>query len=158
MFDKLSRRWEFFREMQALLKQAEVEARLAGSRMVEAEHLLTAMAAVPFGPASRALGRLGLSRDRIAGAIERERCGALALAGVQTAGMPAMRPFTGGRSLRWNQSARLAADRSCHEAPDDPRLRMLLGIVHAEAGVMPRLLTELDVSREDIEQAVRTAS
>lgn len=158
MFERLSRELEFFREMQALIKQAEVEARLAGSRMVEAEHLLTAMAAVPFGPASRVLELLGLSRERIAGAIERERDGALALAGVQAAGMPATRHVIRDPGPRWNQSAKLAAERSCGETPEDPRLRMLLGIVHAEAGVIPRLLTELDVSREDIEQAVRTAS
>lgn len=158
MFDKLSRERRLFRELQAFLKQVEIEARLAGARRVEAEHMLMAMAAVPSGHAGRALELLGLSRDRIANAIERERRGALALAGIQTADVPAARPVTGGRGLRWNQSARLAAERSCREAPDDPMLRMLLGIVHAEAGVVPRLLVELDISPQDVKQAVHAAA
>ena len=37
MFDELSRELEFFRKMRALIKQAEVEARLAGSHMGETE-------------------------------------------------------------------------------------------------------------------------
>jgi hypothetical protein len=49
MFDELSRELEFFRKMRALIKQAEVEARLAGSHMGETERLPVAMAAVPFG-------------------------------------------------------------------------------------------------------------
>jgi hypothetical protein len=50
IFDKLSRELEFFRKVRALIKQAEVEARLAGSHMVEAEHLPAAIAAVHFSP------------------------------------------------------------------------------------------------------------
>ncbi len=49
MFDKLRRELKLCREMRALIKQAEVEAHLACSHMVEAEHLPAAMAAVPFG-------------------------------------------------------------------------------------------------------------
>ncbi len=157
MFDKLRQDLEFFREGRPFIKRAEVEARQAGSHYVEAEHLLMAMATVPFGRASRALEMLGLSRDRIFNAIEQERSEALALAGVQT-GLPPVRPVAEGRNLRWSQSAKLAAERSCREASDDPRVRMLLGIVHAEAGVVPRLLLELGVSSEDVEEAVRTTN
>jgi hypothetical protein len=61
MSDKLSRKLELFRKMRALIiKQAEVEARLAGSHMVEAEHRWTS----PPGSPRSSLGRWSFAMAR----------------------------------------------------------------------------------------------
>ncbi len=59
--------------------------------------------------------------------------------------------------MRWGESAQ-RVERSIGQSPDDASLRLLLAIVHAEAGVIPRLLTELGVSVREIETAVSRAT
>ncbi|MGQ0680233.1 MAG: hypothetical protein ACT4OM_11390 [Actinomycetota bacterium] len=79
---------------------------------------------------------------------------ALAVAGVHVTVMPARTPFLEGRSLRWSRSAVLAAERSCGYESGDALLRMLLGIVNAEAGATPRLLRELNVTPREVARMV----
>jgi ATP-dependent Clp protease ATP-binding subunit ClpA len=146
---------QFRGEVRGLLLQAQDEAAARGAPTVEAEHLLLAMTTVPFGSASRILEDLRLSHDRVAGALDRERARALALVGVDTRRLPRPRPIHDIRRIGWGQSARSAAERSTGEAHADPQLRMLLGIVRAEVGVIPRLLAELGLTRGDVEDAVR---
>ena len=62
---------------------------------------------------------------------------------VEAHRLPQPRPICDSRRLRWGQSARSAAERSTREDHADPQLRMLLGIVRAGVGVIPRLLAEL---------------
>lgn len=149
---------QFRQEMAALTASAEVAARQAGSAQVEAEHLLLAIATAGFGVAAAVLDALGLTPDRIASALARERASALALAGVDTSGLPPARPRLFAKHLRWGRSAMLAVERSCEERPTDPTLRVLLGIVHAEAGIVPRLLAELNLTVAAVEEAVRVAT
>lgn len=156
MFDKIIGSKQFRGELQELLLRAQDEAADRGAPAVEAEHLLLAMAAVPFGQASRVLQALGVSRDSIAQALDRERTSALAVVGVETRGLPHPQPVRDSRRHLWGPSARLAAERSTKEDSADTQLRILLGIVHAEAGVIPRLLAELGLTTSDVEETART--
>lgn len=145
---------QFREEVAALVPRAAAAAAARGAPAVEAEHLLLAMAAGRFGRATQALQDLGLSPATTGAALDREQTAALALVGVDVMGLPGPRPVPDPRRLRWGQSARLAAERSTREEHPDPRLRMLLAIVHAQAGVVPRLLAELDLTVADVEAAV----
>ena len=158
MFDKLRRASAAPREVTALLRRAAEEARLAGAPACEAEHILLAMVDGPEESASAVLSSLGLGRDHIIEGLDRELTSALARAHVQLAELP--RAHVGGDSsrVRWGESAQRVVERSIRESPDDASLRLLLAIVHAEAGVIPRLLTELGVRVREIETAVSRAT
>ena len=154
MFEGLRHAAKTHRHVVELIRRAEREARRLGAPALEAEHFLLAM---PDGAdvAAEVLSSLGLSRERMAEALDRELAAALARADLHVAPLPRPRPADPGVRLEWGQSARRAAERSIGESPEDPGLRMLLAIVHAEGGIVPRLLTELGVPVEDVEEAVR---
>ena len=142
------------RDMRAMSERAALDARRLRASSVESEHLFAAIAAGCFGAASQALAHLGISHSAVVAAIEREHASALALAGVRSHALPP--PTAPEDRPAWGRSAMRAAERSCDEnGPDDPRLRVLLGIVHAEAGVMPRVLQELGVTSVAIDDAVQ---
>lgn len=158
MFDKLRRASAAPREVMGLLRRAEEEARLLGASACDAEHILLALVDGPGESASAVLSSLGVGHERIIEGLDRELAAALARAHVQLAELP--RPHAQGDSarVRWGESAQRVAARSIRESPDDVSLRLLLAIVHAEAGVIPRLLTELGVSVREIETAVSRAA
>lgn len=158
MFDKLRRASAAPRNVMVLLKRAEAETRALGAPACEAEHILLALLEEPGVAASAVLCSLGLSRERITEALERELASALARARVYVAELPRPRAQGGSGRIRWGESAQRAVERSIRERPDDPSLRILLAIVHAESGVMPRLLAELGVSVGDVEAAVSRAT
>lgn len=137
-----------------LLRRAEQQARLLGAPACDAEHILLALVDGPGESASAVLSSLGLGRQRITEGLEREMTTALASAHVHLAQLPGPAGLEDGGRIRWGESAQRVVERSVHESPDDPSLRLLLAIVHAEAGVIPRLLTELGVSVREIETAV----
>ncbi len=154
MLDKVRRVSAAPRDVMVVLKRAEDEARVLGAPTCEAEHILLALVDVPTESASGILSSLGLSRERIIEALERELTSALARAHIHVAELP--RPHSLGEShrVRWGESAQRVVERSIRESADDASLRMLLAIVHAEGGVIPRLLPELGVSVGDVEIAV----
>lgn len=157
MFDRLWQVSAAPRDVMALLSAAEKEARLLGAPACEAEHILLALVDGPNVAASTVLSSLGLSRERIAEGLERELANALARVHVHLVELPHPLPRRDSGRMRWGESAQRAAERSIREAPEDPGLRMLLAVVHAESGVIPRLLAELGVSVANIETAVDQA-
>ena len=157
MLEKLRQASETHRQIKELITRAAAEARQLGAPALEAEHLLLALVDAP-DPAAGVLSSLGFSRERIIQGLDRELATALARARVRLAQLPPPPARPPGRHLPWGQSARRAAERSIEESPADPSLRMLLAIVHAEGGVIPRLLAELRVRVEDVEAAVSRAA
>lgn len=153
MFDKLRRVAVAPRDVMVVLQRAEEEARALGAPTCEAEHILLALVGGPAMSASGALSSLGLSREGITQALERELASALALTHIHLAELPRAPRGDSGR-VPWGESAQRVAERSIRESPDDPSLRLLLAIVHAETGVIPRLLAELGISVDDVETAV----
>ena len=158
MFDKLRRASAAPREVKGLLKRAGEEARLLGAPACDAEHILLALVDGPGDSASAVLSSLGVGRERIIEGLDSELTTALARAHVQLVELP--RPHARGDSgrVRWGESAQRVVERSIRENPDDACLRLLLAIVHTEAGVIPRLLAELGVSVREIESAVSLAT
>ena len=157
MFERLRRASETHRHMMELIRRAGEEAQELGAAALEAEHFLLAMVN-RAGAAATVLSSLGLSRERIMDALDRELAAALARADVHVASLPRPPARAQRDRLEWGQSARRAAERSIGETPQDPELRMLLAIVHAEGGIVPRLVSELGLSVEDVERAVARSS
>jgi hypothetical protein len=134
----------FTRDARAVVQDADLEARRLGSPTIEAEHMLLALSGrVP----------LGLDRDDVVRALEAERERSLLAVGI-TAGdfdpppAPVQKP-------RMAASAKLALERSLRAsiARSDRRIEaghILLGVLAAEAGTVPRALALADVDRDEL--------
>jgi ATP-dependent Clp protease ATP-binding subunit ClpA len=140
----------FTREARAVVKEADGEARRLGSRTIEAEHMLLALAG--HEP-------LGLDRDEILRALEAERERSLMAVGISAGDFdlppaPVTRP-------RMAASAKVALERSLRAslARSDRRIEaghILLGVLAAEAGTVPRALALADIDRDELR--TRTAA
>ncbi len=122
----------FTRTARAAVTRAEEEARLSGSRTIEAEHLLLATS-----------GAVGLDRTAVEAALAAEWRASLDTVGVDRAIPPPVR--YAGR-MRFGASAKLALERAVTRA--DGRIGMrdvALGVLSAELGTVPRALKRADV-------------
>lgn len=143
------------------VRRASELAEAEQASMVEVEHLLTAL----VDPASDSIGQIlesvGVSSESIRAARDREFQSALALAGITSnrpspAGTPRLRR---GRTTRFAPSAKLALERTLDLAVRSRRRRITTGclalaIVGADVGIMPRLLQELGVARDQLEARI----
>jgi ATP-dependent Clp protease ATP-binding subunit ClpA len=133
--------------------QAREEARLLGATRLEAEHLLLALARQSAWDAGRVLADAGLDHDGLGRALDAEVLRSLASVGV-TPGATAIadRPVPTTREPRWGTSAKRAirraldaakarGDRSIHPT------HLLLGVLRAEEGTVPRALATSRVDR-----------
>jgi len=146
----------FSREGNAVALRGQEVARLAGSATAEAEHLLIAIAQVPASPGGRALAELGATEEAVRAAVDAEFRSALAVAGVE---LPELAPRRPTVSVRWGQSAKLALERAVAETLAGPGRsigsgQVLLGVVAAEAGVVPGVLRALGITPDDVRAAV----
>ena len=134
----------------AILRRAREEAKAAGSPSVEAEHALLAIAAHKGTEAQRILATAGLDHATILGTLDREFEESLAGAGVSLSAFalpPASRHHEG--IPRWGASVKLALHRAPKTGPGgrlDAR-RLLLGILRAQVGTVPRALSLAGVDR-----------
>jgi ATP-dependent Clp protease ATP-binding subunit ClpA len=136
----------FTREARAVVKDADGEARRLGSRTIEAEHMLLALAG--HEP-------LGLDRDEILSALEAERERSLMAVGI-AAGDFDLRPAPVTRP-KMATSAKIALERSLRASMErsDRRIEaghILLGVLAAEAGTVPRALTLADIDRDALRE------
>ena len=127
---------------------AERVARGRGDRTLEAEHLLLALAE---------LGEPELADLDVPTAFDRQFEHALSSAGVQTP-IPAPKPLRKNPGV--GASAKRAIERAFHvaiERGDKKVLRghMLLGVLAAEEGTVPRALAIAEVDRADLISRVR---
>lgn len=142
----------FTKDARRTVEAALREAQAAGSPTVEAEHLLVALARRPHP----ALAARGLGAGRVAEALAAERAASLAAAGVDW-DVPT-RPTRA--EPRFAASAKLALERSLPAAVarGDRRLtsdHVLLGVLEAEVGTVPRALALAGVDRRALAEAVR---
>lgn len=137
----------------AVVRAAEREAQAAGVRAVEAEHLLLALAAEEESPVGRLLAESGLDHDGVRAALEREAERSLAAVGValsdfRLAGAPTPprgRPrFAASAKRALERTARVAVARGDRtiSAPC-----LLVGILRADVGTVPRALAAADIDR-----------
>ncbi len=132
-------------------RQAEVEAKRDGARCIEAEHMLLALTAGGT-ETGRLLNEVGLDRDRLAAALLAERSQSLAYAGIELP--PESLPGASGpdRPIFLGTSAKEALRRGMHSSHRAPRARparldLLIGILQAELGTVPRALAIAGIDR-----------
>ena len=135
----------FTRDARAVVKCAEGEARGQGSPTIEAEHFLLALAAADEVP--------GLDHDAVLDALAAERERSLLAVGIAAdefdlPSAPVVNP-------RIAQSAKLALERSVRAAVarSDRSIKaghVLLGVLAAEAGTVPRALAAAGVDRQEL--------
>jgi ATP-dependent Clp protease ATP-binding subunit ClpA len=135
----------FTREARSVVKAAETQARGLGSPTIEAEHLLLALASAPVPP----LADAALDHDAVLAVLDAQRERSLMAVGI-AGGDFDLPPAPVTRSPRFAASAKTALERSVRIAAgrSDRRLEaghLLLGILQAEAGTVPRALAAAEV-------------
>ncbi|MEZ5268811.1 MAG: Clp protease N-terminal domain-containing protein [Microthrixaceae bacterium] len=151
----------FATETREITRRAAELAELEHSSTVEVEHLLLAL----VDPIADDVGRLLEAHEVDASAVrearDREFRSALAIAGVHTdrSAPPGAARLRRGRSTRFALSAKLALERTLEVALRSGEKRitnkhLLLAIVDAKTGIVPRLLDELGTSPDQLRQAL----
>jgi Clp amino terminal domain, pathogenicity island component len=131
-------------------RQFEAEARKGGARVIEAEHVLLALAASDAG-VGRLLLAAGLDHKRLAAALHEERRRSLAVAGMEHLAESAIAASEPDRAISLGTSAKEALRRALHtNRSRHARLNgvdLMIGILQAELGTVPRALTLAGVDR-----------
>ncbi|TDO68190.1 ClpA/ClpB-like protein [Kribbella sp. VKM Ac-2571] len=130
---------------------ARAEARRDGSRTIEAEHVLLAVAALEDSAAARLLAAAGLTEETIRTALNQEWEQSLAVAGiaVRTEQLPAATPEP-GRDPQIGESTKLVLRRGMDASPKGERfgpMRILVGLLGTERGRVARALRAAGVDR-----------
>ena len=152
----------FTREARAAVKDAEAEARALGSPAIEAEHLLLALTRQdPATAVARALAEAGLDHDRVGEALEAERERSLAAVGISIHEFELPAPHPSSRP-RMAAGARSALEHALRISlvRGDKRIdsaHILLALLRAEAGTVPRALNEAGVDRQQLNDLVTAA-
>jgi len=134
--------------------QFEVEAKRDRAEFIEAEHMLLALAADRAGDAAKALKQSGLDHSRLVSALQEERRRTLAFAGMNTPSKELVQATALESSLTFGTSAKTAFRRALMASHRDrrrpARLRgtdLLVGILQAELGTVPRALAIAGIDR-----------
>jgi ATP-dependent Clp protease ATP-binding subunit ClpA len=141
-----------------IMKRAETEAQEDGSAAAEAHHVLLAVAAHEGTAAHRVLTEQGLGRQAVRDALDREFRHSLSTVGVDPDRYDLPAPSRAPRSPKLTASARLALDRGFATAKGKKDLRpahVLLGLLEAEVGTVPRALALAGVDRVALSALVR---
>jgi D-alanyl-D-alanine carboxypeptidase len=151
----------FAEHARALVRQAEEEAAGAGSRMIEAEHLLLAMTGEHGIEARDVLASAGLDRDGVRAVLDREFRQSLAAAGVRlpAGGLP-LASRDPVRQARLAASGKLVLKRALKAALGQRQIRpghLLLGVLGAQAGTVPRALALAGVDQAGLAARARQA-
>jgi len=152
----------FAAESRAAVQEAREIALRLDSPTVEAEHLLLAVAQEPGSAARAVLAEAGLDYERIRGALDADLEESLAAVGVELAAFDLSSTPTTGRTPRWGASAKLALQRAAKtaDARRDRRLlagHIVLGVLRAPAGTVPRALDRAGVDRAELGRRIAAA-
>jgi ATP-dependent Clp protease ATP-binding subunit ClpA len=147
----------FGNDSRAVVLTAREEATARGASTLEAEHLLLALARRSESDTGRALADAGLDYEGVWRALEMEFEQSLAAVGVP-AGMfmlDAMRIVPPAGVPRWGESAKLAVRRAqralkTHGGRTLVPSHLLLGVLSADAGTVPRALTIAGLDAEEL--------
>jgi D-alanyl-D-alanine carboxypeptidase len=137
-----------------VVRQFVAEAKQDAAKFVEAEHMLLTLATNEESDACRLLSESGLSYEQLTSALHEERRRTLAFAGVeplderQAAATELDRPLTLGTSAKVAlKRALIASHDGRHRRPCIKTTELLLGILQAELGTVPRTLAIAGVDR-----------
>lgn len=134
----------------------EIEAKQNGVNVIEAEHMLLALAASSGGDAAKVLNEAGLDHERLASALQNERRRTLAFAGMTAPDKKVAAPTELEGPLSLGTSAKAAVKRALIGARHERhrvRLRstdLLAGILEAELGTVPRALALAGIDRIEL--------
>ncbi|GIH26741.1 hypothetical protein Aph01nite_50510 [Acrocarpospora phusangensis] len=143
----------FHKYVRTLIDEGGDEAQQDGSSTIEAQHLLLGMAALEGTDAHRTLLAAGLDRQAIRDALDREYEHSLSVAGFSTAALTLPRASVEPkRPTQLGASAKLVFERSFkYGTPKHLRPgHLLLGILEASVGTVPRALKLAGVSRGEL--------
>jgi D-alanyl-D-alanine carboxypeptidase len=140
---------KFDKYLRTILEQAGHEAQQDGSTTIEAQHLLLAIAARTETSESRLLSSAGLDPGGLRQALDREYEHSLAAAGVSLQAFALPRPSSAPEAARHlGASVRYALERGLAGVRTNPQpAHLLLGILQAEVGTVPRALGLQDIDR-----------
>lgn len=151
----------FSKYVRSTLEQAGREAQLDRVTMIEAQHVLLAIAAQPELPAARVLSSVGLDRRVLRDALDRELAHSLSAAGVLLEAFDLPRPLSPPEPAKQlGASVKHALERGVTGVRKGRDLRpahLLLGILLAEVGTVPRALALAGIDRADLIVRVRQA-
>lgn len=138
------------------------EAATRHATNVEAEHLLLAVAADPELPASRVLADIDWDHDGIAAALEAERSASLGSAGIAPIAPDIMAATARQSRPGWGASARaaikragLGPGRTGGRRTDTGDAAVVLGVLEAQVGTVPRMLTYANIDGEALRTRLR---
>lgn len=146
--------------LHAVLEKAVREAQADGSPAVEAHHLLLAIADGPDATTAGILAAAGLDHAGLRAALDREFEHSLSAVGVSAGAFdlprPTPRPW---RSVGIGASGKLAIERGVHSNPKNTLrpAHLLLGIVAAQVGTVPRALTLAGIDIAALSASARAA-
>ncbi|MEU9096118.1 Clp protease N-terminal domain-containing protein [Streptomyces sp. NPDC048361] len=143
--------------LHAVIVRATDEAREDGSATFGAHHLLLSLAADHGSAAQQVLASAGLDRAAVRAALDREFEHSLSVVGVDPAAYGPLRPGRTAQQPRMGASARLALERSFASArkKDLRSAHLLLGILEAQAGTVPRALALAGIDPAALADRVR---
>lgn len=143
--------------LRSLLERAAREAQNDGSTTVEAQHLLLAMAASDDAELGPFLDSLGLEHGAVRAALHREFEHALGAAGVPLGAAPPPRAKSPTRPAgNLGTSVQHALERGLEGLRETPQPgHVLLGVLQANVGVVPRALELAGVDRSALVARVR---
>ena len=152
----------FVEDARAAVMRAHDEAHALGADSVRAEHFLLALAAPEFAVASKTLHAAGLHRDGVLDALQLEQARSLALVGITDAPSPLPATASDRKRLAFASSAKIALERALRAAVarGDHRItsgHVLLGVLHADVGTVPRALEAAGIDRVELLAAVESA-
>jgi ATP-dependent Clp protease ATP-binding subunit ClpA len=143
----------FAKESKTMVIAAREEAVALGAPTLEAEHLLLAIARNSHSDAGRVLAQSGLDYDGVRTALEREFERSLAAVGVSASSFElGDAPLPTSGTPRWAASSKTALKRAqdalqAHRGRRLTPTHLLLGVIAAEAGTVPRALAAVGVDR-----------
>ncbi|MFF9508466.1 Clp protease N-terminal domain-containing protein [Streptomyces sp. NPDC014724] len=143
--------------LHALIVRAMHEAHEDGSATIGAHHLLLSIAADQGSTAQQVLASAGLDRAAVREALDREFEHSLSLIGVSPATYDLPRPSHASQQPKMGASARLALERSFASArkKDLRSAHLLLGILQARIGTVPRALALAGIDQAELADRVR---
>jgi D-alanyl-D-alanine carboxypeptidase len=144
--------------LHAIIMRAQHEARADGSATVEAQHMLLAIAGEPEPTTRQVLASVSLDQDAVRRALAREFEHSLSVVGVSNAAYDLPRPNRLPTQPAMGTSAKLALERGFASVSRKKDLRpahVLLGVLSAQVGTVPRALALAGVDQEDLTARVR---
>lgn len=143
--------------LHAVIMRAEVEARTDGSSTIEAAHMFLAVAGHPEPTVHSALNEFGLDLDSVRAALDREFVRSLDAVGVASSAHQLPPPTRLTTHPKMGTTGKLVLERAFTSArkKDLRPAHVLLGILAADVGAVPRALAMWGVDRERLAARVR---